>query len=948
MSRPAVARRVAAKEMRLFFASPVAWLFLAVFAGATLFIVFWVESFFARNIADLRPLFRWMPVLLALLCPALTMRMWSEERQRHTLEHVLTQPVGISRFVFGKFGACLLLLALALVATAPLPVTVGLIAELDWGPVAAGYLAALLLGSAYLSIGLFVSACTDNPIVSLIVSVALCIALYLLGSPLLTGFFEAGTAEWLRALGSGSRFESIARGVVDIRDLYYYLGLTGVFLTLNVYALERGRWSRAHSRRHRYWRSVTALLVINFLLANIWLHKVPGLRLDVTEGQLYSLSDTTRQFLQRLEEPLLIRGYFSERTHPLLAPLVPQLRDLIEEYREASGGKVRVEIVNPADKPDLEREAIDRYGLRAAPFQVSDRHQSAVVNAWFHLLVRYGDEVETLGFGDLIEVRSAVNAQPEVRLRNPEYDLTRAIRDVLYSYRSGGQLFAGIDKPVELVAYVSDDAALPPLLQSYRQSIASQLEGIAAASGDKFSFRFVEPEADGGLEARRIRDEWGFTPMSTAIGEGREFFFYLTLEDDHQVVQLPNDSFDPDDFRRNLEAGLRRFSSGFTRTVALAVPPGAQGSGLDSGAPTFSQLERVITRDYSIRLEQLADGSVTPEADILAVVAPHQLGEHARYAIDQFLMRGGTVILATSPWTVSLAGDDMRLLPWPSGLEGWLAHHGLHIGDELVMDEQNGAIAAPVIRRVGDREFRDLQLVDYPYFIDLRPPGLNPDHPITANLPRLTMAWASPLTVQRGDSQRLTTLLRSSPQAWLSSAGDVTPRTDADGQATFYGQGERKPRTLGVILQGRFHSQFHDRPTPASPAAGDSRASPPEELQPLVEHSPLSARLILLASNDFLDDQTLNAAAGATGTRQQEGLELLMNAIDWSLRDSSLLSIRSRGHFNRTLPPMSARAQSLIEYFNYAMALAWLALLALVHWLRGRLRKRHYRRMLAS
>nr|WP_241263058.1 Gldg family protein [Parahaliea mediterranea] len=932
----------------MFFASPVAWLFLATFTGATLFIVFWVESFFARNIADLRPLFRWMPVLLAFLCPALTMRMWSEERQRHTLEHVLTQPVGISRFVFGKFGACLLLLALALLATAPLPVTVSLIAELDWGPVAAGYLAALLLGSAYLSIGLFVSACTDNPIVSLIASVALCIALYLLGSPLLTGFFEAGTADWLRALGSGSRFESIARGVVDVRDLYYYLGLTGVFLTLNVYALERGRWSRAHSRRHRYWRSVAALLVVNFLLANVWLHKVPGLRLDVTEGRLYSLSDTTGQFLQRLEEPLLIRGYFSERTHPLLAPLVPQLRDLIEEYREASGGRVRVEFVDPADNPDLEREAIERYGLRAAPFQVSDRHQSAVVNAWFHLVVHYGDEFETLGFGELIEVRNAVNAQPEVRLRNPEYDLTRAIRDVLYSYRSGGQLFAGIDTPVELVAYVSDDVLLPPLLQTYRQSIASQLQAIAAESGGKFSYRFVAPEADGGLEARRIVDEWGFTPMATAIGEGREFFFYLTLEDDHQVVQLPNDSFDPGDFRRDLETGLRRFSSGFTRTVALAVPtPREQGYPFNGGAPTFSQLEQMITRDYSIRMEQLADGSVTPEADILVVVAPHQLDTHARYAIDQFLMRGGTVLLATSPWTVSLAGEDMRLLPWPSGLEEWLAHHGLHIGDELVMDDQNATFPAPVIRRVGDREFRELQLVDYPYFIDLRPPGLNPDHPITANLPRLTMGWASPVTVQRGENQRLTTLLRSSPAAWLSSAGDVTPRADSDGQATFYGQGERKPRTLGVILQGRFHSQFTDRPPPKPSEAGDASDPPAEELQPLVELSPLSARIILFSSNDFLDDQTLNAAAGVSGTRQQEGLELLMNAIDWSLRDSSLLRIRSRGHFNRTLPPMSNQAQTLIEYFNYALALAWLALLALVHWLRARLRMRHYRKTLA-
>ena len=133
------ARRVANKEIRLFFASPVAWLFLASFVVASLFSFFWVESFFARNIADIRPLFEWMPKLLIFLSAALTMRMWSDERKNGTLEHVLTQPVTLWHFVLGKFRACFFLLLLALLSTAPLPVTVALIANLDWGPVLAAY-----------------------------------------------------------------------------------------------------------------------------------------------------------------------------------------------------------------------------------------------------------------------------------------------------------------------------------------------------------------------------------------------------------------------------------------------------------------------------------------------------------------------------------------------------------------------------------------------------------------------------------------------------------------------------------------------------------------------------------------------------------------------------------------------------------------------------------------
>ena len=243
MATEGIARRVAQKEIRLFFSSPVAWLFLASFAAVSLFTFFWIEAFFARNTADIRPLFEWMPTLLIFLCSALTMRMWSDERRSGTLEHVLTQPVGLWRFVLGKFCACLALLLLALISTLPLPITVSLMANLDWGPVLSGYLATALLGAAYLSIGLFVSARTDNPIVSLIGAVILCGLLYLLGSPLVTNFFADATADTLRLLGSGARFDSITRGIIDFRDLFYCITLILAFLALNVYVLEKECWA---------------------------------------------------------------------------------------------------------------------------------------------------------------------------------------------------------------------------------------------------------------------------------------------------------------------------------------------------------------------------------------------------------------------------------------------------------------------------------------------------------------------------------------------------------------------------------------------------------------------------------------------------------------------------------------------------------------------------------
>jgi ABC-2 type transport system permease protein len=566
------------------------------------------------------------------------------------------------------------------------------------------------------------------------------------------------------------------------------------------------------------------------------------------------------------------------------------------------------------------------------------------VNAWFHVLVSYGDEFETLGFTDLVDVRSSGGTRREVRLRNPEFDLTRAIRDVLHSYRLGGNLFNALQKPVELVAYVSADEHLPERLRDYKQGIIEQLEVRARQSGGLLSYRFVEPEAGNADVARQLADDWGFRPMIAALGDNREFYFYLTLSDEHQVVQLPTEAFNTDDFDPMLYAGLKRFASGFTRTVALAVPPvNQQMAQHHLGAPTFTNLEQAITRDYSIRLVDLDEGMIDPEVDILAVVAPQALEDRALFAIDQFLMRGGTVFIATSPFTVELSGGDMRLQDYNSGLQRWLASHGITIGSSLVLDPQNALFPTPVRRQAGGHEFRDVQMIDYPYFIDLRPPGLNPEHPITANLPQLTMGWTSPISVQAPAGVRITSLLRSSSEAWLSAERDIIPRQDASGRTPFMPEDEtaRGSHQLGVLLEGRFQSWFTGHKPPPATDEG------PPVARGVIEHSPESARLILIASNDFMDDQMLKAALAAAGSQYLGPLELFMNTLEWALQDEALLGMRARGHFNRTLPPMDRQAQRNIEYLNYALAIGWLALLALIHWLRTLARRRYYQRTLA-
>ena len=947
-----VASRIARKELALFFSSPIAYLFLAAFLGVTLFVFFWGEAFFARNISDVRPMFEWLPVLLIFLASALTMRMWSDEQRSGTLELVVTVPASSAEFVLGKFAACWALVCVALLLTLPLPLTVALLGDLDWGPVFAGYLAAALLGGAYLGIGLFASAKTDNQIVALILAAFGCGAFYLVGSPPLVELFSNQAAGVLRALGAGSRFESITRGVLDLRDLYFYVSVLAVFLALNVHAVDAQGWAAdGDAKRHVDRRIVLGLAAANFLVANLWLAGVGFLRWDTTEGDQYSISDATKGYLRQLREPLLLRGYFSAKTHPLLAPLTPQLENLLREYEVAGGAGVRLELVDPAEDPQKEDEANTKYGIRPVPFQVADRYQASLVNSYFDVLVQYGDEYEVLGFRDLIEVKVRGEADLDVRLKNPEYDITRAIKKVLYGFQGGGSVFESVAEPVKFTGYVSADAVLPEALRALRPELEAVLEELVAESDGKLAFEIVDPSAGAGEVAQQIAADYGFRPMAASLFDVSTFYFYLTLSDGETVVQMPlPEAMDRDGLRRGIEEGLKRFATGLLKTVALEAPQGIppymqqQMQMQQPPGNEFQTLREVLGADFDVETAGLDDGAAPPSADVLMVLDPADFDAKQVFAIDQFLMRGGTVVVAAGAYRATLAAQSLYASPVQSGLDDWLAHHGVAVDESFVMDPQNAAFPVPVVREVAGFRFQDVQMRDYPYFIDVRGGGLNEDVPFVSELPQLTVAWASPIDVdeEANVERAVTTLFTSSPASWRSASTDIMPNLGPAGDVAYVPEGEQKANALAVMVEGRFQSFFEDSPLKEEPAeddAEDAIAEADEDadavdeededtlgtVTTVIDKSPESARLIVLGSASFLADQTVRMIGSADGTVYTGSLQLMANIVDWSVEDQSLLGIRSRGQFNRTLPPLAENQQRVWEYANYAAALVGLA-----------------------
>lgn len=937
--------KVAKKEINTFFSSPIAFIFIGVFLVVNLFVFFWVETFFAVNITEVRPLFKWMPILLIFLAAAITMRSWAEEKRGGTLEFLLTSSVAPVSLVLGKFLACLFLVVVSLVLTLSLPLTVSFMGPLDWGPVFGGYLATLFLAAAYIAVGLFVSAKSENQIVSLIITTLICTLFYLIGSDTLVAFFGTRTGEILQLLGSGSRFDSITRGIIDFRDLYYYLCVVAVFLTLNVYGLEKMRWEdNPENRHHRSWKLAVVLLVLNFLAANFWLSPVRSLRSDLTRGNIYSISEATRSYLQQIKEPLLIRGYFSPQTHPLLSPLVPRLRDLLKEYGVVGGDKVRVEFVNPIEHPELEQEAGQKYGIRPVPFQTASKYQSSVTNSYFDILVRYGDQFETLSFRDLIELKSGLDSNLEVELRNPEYDITRAIKKVLYSYQGGGDIFSNIARPLSFTGYISPDESLPEELVQLKNELIAVLEEIKQDSDGKFTINFVDPDGDNGEVAEKISREYGFQPLAASLFDDRNFWYYLTLTGGEQIEEIPlPEDLSKDGLKRAIESGLKRFATGFTKTVALYTPPGTPAMpqyGMPARGAQFNVLKEVLSTEHVVIPADLKGGRVPGETDILLLAAPEDLDEKQLFAVDQFLMQGGTVVLATSPFKAGLE-QQLSLESQKSGLEEWLGHYGIEVDTSLVFDPQNSAFPVPVERQVAGFSIRETQLVNYPLFVDIRKEGMNSGSGLTGGLEQITMNWASPVDVdeEKNRERKVTRLLESSAKSWNSPALNVQPDFERYPEMGFATGEEAGGSLLGVAVEGRFTSFFAGRKSPLTEEKTEAVAAPSGEEQAKEEEhvyirqldkSPETARIVLFASNSFLRDVVLSIGSSVMQTSYLNPVQLMENVVDWSLEDRGLLSIRGRSHFSRSLYPMTGQVQRFWELMNYGLTVAGLLVVWLV------------------
>ena len=234
------------RELRSYFATPVAYVFIVIFLMLMGAFTFYLGNFYERGQADLRPFFNFHPWLYLFLVPAISMRLWAEERRSGSIELLMTLPVTPWQAVLGKYLAAWAFTGLALALTFPIWITVNYLGEPDNGAIFTGYIGSFLMAGGFLAIGACVSAFTRNQVIAFVISVVVCFGFLLSGFPLVLDLFSGWAPQILvdgiASLSFLTHFSNISRGVIDLRDLIYF-GLTiGAFLYANTIVLE---WKQA-------------------------------------------------------------------------------------------------------------------------------------------------------------------------------------------------------------------------------------------------------------------------------------------------------------------------------------------------------------------------------------------------------------------------------------------------------------------------------------------------------------------------------------------------------------------------------------------------------------------------------------------------------------------------------------------------------------------------------
>ncbi len=389
------------KDLKGYFDQPTGYILIVVFVAMLSWAFF--KTALLMGEASLRPLFTVefaidrpsLPWLMTLFIPAATMRLLSEEQRDGTLETLLTQPIRGWVVLLTKFLSGLIFVSIAILATMGIPLSVMSAGNLDWGAAASQYVAAIFLAGSLVSIGLFTSSITRNQIVAFILGLSLSMILMIMGLEIVAITLPSNVANLLQLLSPITHFENVGRGIIDLRDIVYFLALISTFLSATFLIIRSRTLSHETPQYRNLQLGVAGLIILSILIG--WFGTSIKGRIDLTEDKIFSLSPATVEVLGELEDLLTVDIYMSKDPPVQVSPVSRDVNDFLEDFEAVSDGLVKLVRHFPEDHERSERMA-STAGVPPVQFNLHSQGELQIKTGYLGVVLTYLDKREVIPF----------------------------------------------------------------------------------------------------------------------------------------------------------------------------------------------------------------------------------------------------------------------------------------------------------------------------------------------------------------------------------------------------------------------------------------------------------------------------------------------------------------------------------------------------------------------
>ncbi len=674
--------------------------------------------------------------------------------------------------------------------------------------------------------------------------------------------------------------------------------------------------------KHDIWIGA-GLLVLNLILANILVASFSPFRIDLTDGQVFSLSPTTKEIVGNLEETIEIRAYISKprMIQKSIRPAIPRITDLLEEFAILGKGLVKISAIVPEDDPEAEEEAQKKFRVRPQLGIVRDERQEGIKSFYLSLVVLYPNtDPITLSLQQLITQRF-IGGEPIIELKNVELELTKAIKKAVYGFENKRKLFQRFPREMKVTCFVSPKADLPRSLKPAIAKVKEALLDLASQSLGKFSYEFADLANKKKMEAFQV-------PSIPFPGAEKPIYLWMFAEVDHDLRAMPLFSetgvAEAIEITDMLRAMIREHTPGLLRTIGVAEhrPPANPNDlriGKQGPPAPFKAMSQELRSEHNVVPINLATLKKVPqEVDVLMVMEPRMMKESAVFAIDQYVMRGGRVIFCLDrSASVPSNPRTLKIESTQSGLEDVLMNWGVTIQNSVLMDDNCGIMWWETRGRT----------IEAPWF-PLPQPGagsndVNEDLPFMTSVDALRFWFPSTLKLKQVAGLKATWALKSSRESWT-----VSPLSLASPNFEKYKVGgypearmsRKKKHIIAAAVEGKFSSLWaQNRPTQIG-----------EKDLATVKKESRDTKIVVIANGDFLHSvQSVLARQGPRFSLFDLNMNWVFDVIDWLLEDDDLARIRNRGRQFRGLVRLDDKDKDRIILANLLIPIALLALLGL-------------------